>query len=357
MRRHLVSRVLPGFAIIGRAQFRSKRLRALATTYALTPSSVTLRLISGLILVAGQATYAFTSTAASLLRAKRLAAEATSYAFAVQDATLRRGKSLIAEASSIAFSVLDAGLRVSRRLVAGASTYTLSPTALTLRKGLNLVAGASSYAFTLTDAALRVSRKLVAAPSTYAITPTAATLRLSRTVVAATSTYALTAQSVTLTKSAYETPAYTNTGGTGDRTGIITVTTDLTISQGTINNLVDGSFSLNSTDSVLFNTQAWTGKYIRFDFGAPVLITAMRKHGQVGGYNWGTAIFRGSNDGSTWTTYGSAVTIVSDAGPTEYTELSTNTTGYRYYQIEGASGNATVDTWQVEWEFKIGNQV
>lgn len=155
----------------------------------------------------------------------------------------------------------------------------------------------------------------------------------------------------------YETPAYANAGGTGDRTGTITASTDLTLAQGNAPNLVDGAFGLSPTDGMLVNTQAWTGKYIRFDFGAPKLITAMRMHGQVGGFNHGTAIFRGSDDASAWTTYGSAVTIVSDLGPTEYTELSSNVTGYRYYQIEGASGNARGDTWMTEWEFKIGNQV
>ena len=154
----------------------------------------------------------------------------------------------------------------------------------------------------------------------------------------------------------FQIPAYTNAGGTGDRQASITATTNLTVAQGVISNMIDGGLGYNSTDGISLSSQAWTGKYIRFDFGSPVLITEMKVYCEAAGfYNGSTSIFRGSSDASSWTTYGASVAILSDAGPLEYTELSTNVTGYRYYQIEGDSGSINIGPWMREWEFKIGN--
>lgn len=152
----------------------------------------------------------------------------------------------------------------------------------------------------------------------------------------------------------YQTPSYANTGGTGNRTASITMSTDITTQSGNIVNLVNGSTTLDGSNAWIPTTQAWTGNYIRIDLGSAALITAMKFTHQTPSHNHGTARFGGSNDASNWTYYGSAVTIVSDLGPTEYTELSTNVTGYRYYQIEGVTGNANGNTWLGEWEFKIG---
>lgn len=359
MRRHLVSRVLSGFAIIGRAQFRSKRLRASAASFALTGSDVTLRLGTLLILEAGAGTFSLTGQTASLLAGRRVAAAAASFALSGQDVTLQKRKTLVAEAASFALSGQVATLKVARRVVAEAASFALTGTAATMRKGLNLAAGAASFALTGQAAGVRVTRKLVADAASFVLTGQTAALRVSRRMAAAAGSFALTGSAATLAKLAYQTPAYANTGGTGDRTAIITATTDMTLASGNAPNLVDGAFTLNGSDGMLvaFPSQSWVGKRIVWDFGTSKLITAMRMHGQVGGFNSGTAVFRGSHDGTTWTTYGSAVTIVSDAGPTEYTELSTNVTGYRYYCLEGATGVANGNVWMVEWEFKIGNLV
>ncbi len=155
----------------------------------------------------------------------------------------------------------------------------------------------------------------------------------------------------------YETPSYANAGGTGNRTASITVTTDVGTSSGSVQNLVNGNTTLDATNAWLVTTASWVGKYIRFDFVTPRLITALRFTNQTAGYDHGTARFGGSNDASSWTYYGSAVTIKSDLGPTEYTELATNVTGYRYYQLEGVTGNANGNTFMAEVEFKIGNAI
>lgn len=158
----------------------------------------------------------------------------------------------------------------------------------------------------------------------------------------------------------YQTPSYANTGGTGNRTGFITVTSGITPSSGTINNSIDGATGLNGTDSIIFPNASWVGlSILRFDWGSgvKVLITEMRMVGQTAGFNSGTFKFRASDDASSWTDYGSAVTWLSDAGPNVYTELSTNVTGYRYYELYGVTGNSNNNVWCVEWEFKIGNAI
>jgi hypothetical protein len=78
------------------------------------------------------------------------------------------------------------------------------------------------------------------------------------------------------TASGYITPTGgsppTTTYVTGDRTATITVTTNITITGGTINNFVDGDFSANTAGSIDFNGAANTaGNYIRFDWGVGAL--------------------------------------------------------------------------------------
>jgi len=156
----------------------------------------------------------------------------------------------------------------------------------------------------------------------------------------------------------YQTPSYANTGGTGDRTGSITVTSGLgSPALGIISNLVNNDVTFTASGGVIWSAQSWVGKRIVFDFGTQKLITEFRISAGNSGNNHGTAKFGGSDDNSTYTYYGSAVTIVSDFGPTVYNGLSTNVTGYRYYCLEGVSGNYNDGTWLTEFEFKIGNAV
>src|ERR1041384_8293507 len=63
-------------------------------------------------------------------------------------------------------------------------------------------------------------------------------------------------------------PTYGNPGGTGDRTSLITVTTDVALGDGTINNLVDGSFNNDATDA-LTPVNGQSGKQITFQFPHP----------------------------------------------------------------------------------------
>lgn len=152
---------------------------------------------------------------------------------------------------------------------------------------------------------------------------------------------------------AFETPDYTNAGGTGNRTALITVTTSATLGAGTASNLVDGAKANNDTDAMWWNS-GQTLRHVTYDFGHKVLITEA-KWFQNGTSESGTWKWQGSDDGSIFTDLSANFTL--DAGSTGSVmgDLSANVTGYRHYRQQQVSGNTTDAPWLWETEFKIGN--
>lgn len=152
-------------------------------------------------------------------------------------------------------------------------------------------------------------------------------------------------------------PAYTNPGGTGNRTSTIAVSTDLTpggSSTGTAQQLVDG----NTTQVTYFwAAQSVVGKFIKFDFGAgsSVVINEARSRTNVSAVD-GTWQWQGSNNDSTWVNIGATV-ILNGASPKTYPEMAENITGYRYYRLLGISGAIAGNNYQQEFEFKIGTPI
>lgn len=148
-------------------------------------------------------------------------------------------------------------------------------------------------------------------------------------------------------------PAYTNTGGTGNRTSIITVTSTVVPasgSSGAVSQLVDGV----DANTFFWGAQAVAGLVIQFDFGASAayIITEARSRTNAGGAD-GVWQWQGSNNGTSWTNIGATVTL--NGSPTKvYTELAGNTTAYRYYRMLGVSGSVAGNNYQYEFEFKIG---
>jgi len=134
MRRRFVSRAVPTLARLRAQQFRGKRLRAWAGSFALTGTDAALRLVTGLVLAGNPGSFALTGQAASLLSARKLAAGAGSFALTGQDATMFRGKRVGAEAGSFALSGQAASLLKSGRLAAAAGSFALTGTAATLTK-------------------------------------------------------------------------------------------------------------------------------------------------------------------------------------------------------------------------------
>jgi hypothetical protein len=184
----------------------------------------------------------------------------------------------------------------------------------------------------------------LAAMLTHAGTPTGLTLRNVASLARATPPAATVSTS------------YANSGGTGSRTGSITVTTDLNVTQpGNITKLVDGVTSA-ATDLYLNNVQAVSGKVIRFNLGttgyAKSYVINEAKFYQQSSTSQGTWKWQGSINGTTWVDIGSSLTLGSSATQT-MTELSGNTTAYQYYQLLGVSGNTNSGPFVYEMEFKI----
>ncbi len=146
--------------------------------------------------------------------------------------------------------------------------------------------------------------------------------------------------------------SYANTGGSGNRTAIITASTTLTeLGGGATSVLVNGVTS--GVTDYWWDAVAVSGKYIRFDFGvgASKIINEAKFYEDPEGLNakQGTWKFQGSNNGTSWTDIGSSFTLQNGT----LTQLSGNTTGYRYYQLLGVSGNTTTSWYVYEFEFKI----
>ena len=151
--------------------------------------------------------------------------------------------------------------------------------------------------------------------------------------------------------------SYSNTGGTGNRTAIITTTKSIGFSGGVpqLSILVDGNTTMQN--SCYFTGETVAGKYMRFQFGSAKVIDEA-KFWQDGGaaYNHGVWKWQGSNDGSTWTDIGSSFTLgpsVSTSSPQIITALAGNQTAYTYYQLLGVSGSSNSGPYIREFEFKI----
>jgi hypothetical protein len=153
------------------------------------------------------------------------------------------------------------------------------------------------------------------------------------------------------------TQSYANAGGTGDRTGVISVTTTAILGNGTINNLVDGSQVADANGSVWWS-QNQSGREVRFDFfmfGAPRCITEVTWYQDIiavhGNWKW-----QGSNDGSAWTDIGAEFTLGTPATQV-ITTLSGNTNFWRFYRILQTVGSTSQSPWLKEIEFAIDDAV
>lgn len=145
--------------------------------------------------------------------------------------------------------------------------------------------------------------------------------------------------------------SYTNTGGSGSRTGIITITTNGLSINGTIANGLDGVTGTNAWfwgGATLDGTQ-----WIKFDFGSgkDVLIDEYRHYNT--GNQGGSWKMQGSNDDSSWTDIGTEAAYFGSGTPNTITAMSGNTTEYRYYRLLGMSGSISGAPDAREWEFKI----
>lgn len=145
--------------------------------------------------------------------------------------------------------------------------------------------------------------------------------------------------------------SFSNSGGTGNRSGSITVSTNISLATGAIGNLVDGT-----TTGFTFSAGSNSGtQEIKFDFGSSVTIDAIRWRQASDVPNNGIWVMEGSPDNSSWTQLGypfvlggGRLSIATDSY--NYFE---NSTAYRYYRLRGISGARSTTTTMQEIEFRI----
>lgn len=143
--------------------------------------------------------------------------------------------------------------------------------------------------------------------------------------------------------------SYSNTGGSGNRTAIITVTATSGVLNGAGSTLVNGNLS----ETVNFFTQQNNGgKYIRFSFPSSKIIDEIKFYQELTTSHNSFQI-QGSNDAAAWTDIGSPFVLGGVATQT-ITAPSGNTTGFLHYQLIGTGdGNMQDSPWIYEFEFKI----
>lgn len=148
--------------------------------------------------------------------------------------------------------------------------------------------------------------------------------------------------------------SYANSGGTGNRTATITVTTAGTGGSGTPANLVDGALTANSTNSISLGTGGWVaGAKLLFDFGTAAKIIDEAKWYQSTTDTHGTWKWRGTIDGVNFTDIGASFSLGGTSGTQTLTTLNGNVTAFRKYALEYVSGTVSNAPWIEEVEFKI----
>lgn len=147
--------------------------------------------------------------------------------------------------------------------------------------------------------------------------------------------------------------SYANSGGTGNRTGSITTTSNGT---GWRDNGGNESEMVNGN---LTGVTWWasggsnSGMWLKFDFGSGnTKVIQEAKWYQSTSDSHGTWKWQGSNDNSSWTDIGSSFTLGGATTQTQ-TSLSGNTTAYRYYKLAAVSGSASGNPYIYEIEFKL----
>lgn len=140
--------------------------------------------------------------------------------------------------------------------------------------------------------------------------------------------------------------SYSNIGGNGPRTAIITTTTTATLGAGSISILVDGAQA-----NGLWFSAGQSGREVKFDLGTARLITEATWYQDAIGTH-GTWQWQGSPDNSAWTSIGSTFTLGSPATQV-ITTLSGNVTPYRYYRMLQTAGTTTSSPFLREAEFSI----
>lgn len=141
------------------------------------------------------------------------------------------------------------------------------------------------------------------------------------------------------------TTSYTNLYGSGDRTSLITVTTNISF-VGSISLILDG----NRTNNGLYFTNGidLANKYIKFVFPTSILIDGFTWFQSDASYE-GTWSFNGSNDDVNWTNI-TGTFALSTSATSEHS--FNNTKWYKIYKLIGVVAQSNQVPWIQEIEFK-----
>ncbi len=143
--------------------------------------------------------------------------------------------------------------------------------------------------------------------------------------------------------------SYANTGGTGNRSSIITMITDINMQNGSLNTLIDGALGAGNQWSA-----GQSGKYMTFDFGTASsnYITEITWK-QSNGTTHGVWKLSGSNDNTNWVDIGASFTLgaITQVIPIVATDTYV---AYRYFKMSMVSGVLSNSPFIYEIEFKIG---
>lgn len=146
------------------------------------------------------------------------------------------------------------------------------------------------------------------------------------------------------------TSSYWHSLSRGDRTSTITITTTATLGGGTINNLIDGGFTDNTTDSCYFNNGQSTREIVA-DFGASKVFGGFRWY-QGTATSHGTWVCETSPDNAVWTQQGDSFTLGAVAlGPFSlFREVTC-----RYVRLRQTAGTTSSGPWLREIEFQVAD--
>lgn len=145
--------------------------------------------------------------------------------------------------------------------------------------------------------------------------------------------------------------SYANSGGTGNRTSLITASVTKTLNAGGASNLVNGSFATNGTNSIQFPSSD-TGWEIMFDFRPTGFMQCVDefKWYQDSTLTQGTWVFEAWDGLSDWTTlWTGTLGGVNGAQTVSFS----NTDAYILYRLRQTAGVTNGTPWCEEIEFKI----
>lgn len=145
--------------------------------------------------------------------------------------------------------------------------------------------------------------------------------------------------------------SYANSGGQGDRSGIISVTSNFLYNVGSISYIVNGG---STTDVDFIGNQNVADKYISFEFDSKKVIDqailTLQSCPTQGNWKW-----QGSNDGILWEDIGGSFVF---GGVASFTmnSLNSNVNAFKFYRLFGISGT-TQAPYLFEMNFRISDMI